>query len=351
MDFQERISRLSIFFVAYTICFILFFSTLKYTIPFVLAAICAYILRYPTRFLIKKFKMKDWLASIITTVIFFGIITVVNIMLVSSLTAELIGITKYLQQLISNNSSEIYNFFTNTLNNISSIAIDPTISDAIRNNLASTATSLISTSISLGTTLIQALITIVSYVPYIGMVIAFTLLSTYFFTKRLAMSSSAKLLNKMPQSTNKIFKVFTHGKKMFSNYILSYMTIIFISFLTTFIGFLFFKVPYALVLSILSALLDLLPVVGMPLVYIPLSIMFFFQGNYFGSIGLVILYILVFLTRQIIEPKIMSSSLGLDPVAVLAAIFIGLELNGFGGMVFCMFLVVFYNILKKVEIL
>lgn len=351
MDFQERISRLSIFFIVYTLCFILFFSTLKYTIPFVLAAIFAYILRYPTRFLIRKFKMRSWLASIIVTFIFFGVIAIINVVLISSLISELIGITKYLQQLISNNSSSIYNFFSNTLNDISSIAVDPTLSNAIKHNLSSTTTDIISKSISIGTSLIQGFITIASYVPYIGMVIAFTLLSTYFFTKRLATSSSSNLLSKMPESTNTVFKVFNHSKKMFTTYILSYMTIIFISFLTTFIGFLFFKVPYALVLSILCALLDMLPVVGMPLVYIPLSIMFFFQHNYFGSLGLIILYLLVLLTRQIVEPKIMSASLGLDPVAVLAAIFIGLELNGFGGMVFCMFLVVFYNILKKVDIL
>jgi hypothetical protein len=38
-------------------------------------------------------------------------------------------------------------------------------------------------------------------------------------------------------------------------------------------------------------------------------------------------------------------------VAVLAAIFIGLKADGISGMVFCIFLVVFYNILKKVKVL
>jgi predicted PurR-regulated permease PerM len=74
-------------------------------------------------------------------------------------------------------------------------------------------------------------------------------------------------------------------------------------------------------------------------------------NNYFAGIGLLILYALVFVVRQVAEPRIVSSSLGLHPVSVLAAIFIGLKANGIAGMFFCMFLVVFYNIFKKVNII
>ena len=348
ISFEEKISKISIFFIGYTLIFYMFFSTLKYTLPFVLAIIFAYILKYPAKFLINKFKFKDWLACAIVTIIFFGIILLANFFLVSSLVSELIGITKYLQQLISNNSADIYNYFLNLQNNISTLVADPTITDVIRSNLANSATHIINGSISVATSIIQGLLTVISYIPYIGMVVIFTLLSTYFFTKKLSITDSKKILNSFPP---KVINAYIHGKKMLLNYILSYIFLIFISFVITLIGFTIFNIKYSLVLSLICALLDLLPILGVPMIYIPIALSFIFEGNYFSALGIGILYACVFFTRQIMEPKIMSSSLGLSPVAVLGAIFIGLQINGFSGMIFCMFLIVFYNVLKKVNII
>ncbi len=113
-----------------------------------------------------------------------------------------------------------------------------------------------------------------------------------------------------------------------------------------------FKVKYAVILSIICAIADLLPILGIGTIYIPLAIIyFFFIKNYIAAFGIIISYVLVSIIRQIIEPKIVSSSLGIHPVAVLAALFIGLKANGLSGIVFCIFLVVFYNIFKKVDIL
>ena len=138
---------------------------------------------------------------------------------------------------------------------------------------------------------------------------------------------------------------------MLLNYFLASLLIIFITFCITLIGFLFLKIKYALVLSVICGLFDILPILGVANIYFPLAIIYIINKNYFAGIGLIILYAIVFIVRQIAEPKIMSSSLGLHPVAVLIAIFIGIEAAGLAGMLFCMFLIVFYNILKKVKVL
>lgn len=129
------------------------------------------------------------------------------------------------------------------------------------------------------------------------------------------------------------------------------MLIIGITFAETLIVFIIFKIKYAVILSILAAIFDILPVVGISAIYIPLAIFYFFSKKYVQAFGLIISFVIVSIVRQLIEPKIVSSSLGIHPVAVLAAIFIGLKANGLPGMFFCIFLVVFYNILKKVNVL
>ena len=138
---------------------------------------------------------------------------------------------------------------------------------------------------------------------------------------------------------------------MIFNFSLSYLLIVFITFLATLIGFSILKVPYAFLLSLLCGIFDIMPILGMAIVYIPLAVVNLLQGNYFSGIAILILWIVVMVIRQIIEPKIMSTTLGLNPLAVLAAIFIGIEAGGVLGMLFFMFLVVFYTVLNELKVI
>lgn len=346
----ERIEKTFIFFLVYSLVFFLFFSTLSYTLPFVLAILFALALKTPTRAMINKLKMKPWIASLITTILFFVILISLITLGMTSIVNETISFTKYVPNFISTNSNKFYEYILELSNNLS-LQIDPNILNSIKTSFAESTSSIMKSTLNLSTLMIQKTITVLSYIPYIVMVIIFTLITTYFFTKSVSTSSSDAFHSFAPNKGKKIIEIVGQIKKMITNYILSYMLIIFITFLVTFIGFLVLGVNYALILSILCALFDLLPVIGMPVIYFPLAIYNLANGNYFAGIGLLILYALVFTVRQVVEPKIMSSSLGLNPVAVLAAIFIGLKANGVTGMIFCMFLVVFYNILRKVEVI
>lgn len=354
-DFQIKFEKILLFFVVYTLLFLIFFKTLRYTLPFVLAFLFASILKYPTRFLVTHLKIKNSLASIITTIIFFLVIITLATFLVLSLTSEVIDFSKYLQKLLSNNSSTLYNYFNNLQTSFLNFNfnIDKSILDSINTALSNSLKSFLSGAINITTSIVQGLFTFLSYVPYVVMTIIFTLLSTYFFTKEVSNKSSKRFLERnLPgNSSLKLFEIIYHSRKMIFNYCASLLFLITVSTLVTFIGFVLLGIDYSLMLSILAGLLDLLPIVGTILVYLPLVIINFASGKYFVAISLIALYVLVMVVRQLLEPKIMSSSLGINPVATLAALFIGLQVGGFGGVIFCMALLVFYNILKKVEVL
>lgn len=351
---QQKVENYILFFIIYTFTFLVFFKTLKYILPFVLAFGFAMILKYPTRFLMNKLNFKNWLASLLSTIIFFTLLLIILTLLILCLTSEIIKLSEYLQNLMSNNSSWFLDYISRIQDWVINlnINIEPSLWDSINKTFYSSFKTFISGAVSATTSVLQSFFKVLSYVPYIVMTIIFTLMSTYFFTKEVANKSSKRFIEKvLPRGSTKIFQVIYHARKMILNYCLSYMLLIFTSMFLTFIGFCFLKVEYALVLSIIAGLLDLLPIVGMAMVYIPLALIAFSSGNYFVTISLAALYLLVCIVRQILEPKIMSSSLGINPVSSLAALFIGLQLNGFSGVIFCMFLVVTYNILKKVEVL
>lgn len=353
-NLQRKFEKYILFFIIYTFTFLVFFKTLKYTLPFVLAFGFALILKFPTRFLMNKLKFKNWLASLLSTIIFFTLLLIILTLLILCLTSEIIKLSGYLQNLMSNNSSWFFDYISQAQDWVENlnINIDPSLWDSINKTFSSSFKTFISGAVSATTAILQSFLKALSYVPYIVMTIVFTLMSTYFFTKEVANKSSKKFIEKiLPRGSTKFFQVIYHARKMILNYCLSYMILIFTSMFLTFIGFCFLKIDYALVLSIIAGLLDLLPIVGMAMIYIPLALFAFSSGNYFVTISLIALYALVCIVRQILEPKVISSSLGINPVASLAALFIGLQINGFSGVIFCMFLVVTYNILKKVEIL
>ena len=119
------------------------------------------------------------------------------------------------------------------------------------------------------------------------------------------------------------------------------------TFVITFIGFNILKIPYTLLLSLTCMILDILPVVGMILIFLPLVIIYFFSGKYITVIFLVVLFSVIIITRNILEPKLLSSSLELSPLSVLIAIFVGLNIAGFKGMIYLMALFISFNFYKK----
>lgn len=346
----SKIDNIILFFVIYTVIFLVFFSTLNYTLPFVLALVFALLIKKPTEFLIKSFNIKNSVASLITTIVFFTFIILVFSYAITNITQEAILLGKNTQIYIAKNSSNIYDSIDKLKKYYDNL--DPYIVTAIEKNLSGFITKVSNITVSITGKLVSSLIGFLATIPYLIMVILFTLLTTYFFTKDIVINQN-RLLHIIPSNkSDKIINIYVEAKRMLGNYILSYLLIIGITFLETIIVFLVFKVKYVLILSIVCAIADILPILGIGTVYIPLAIFyFFFIKNYIAAFGILISYIIISIIRQIIEPKIVSSSLGIHPVAVLAALFIGLKANGFSGVIFCIFLVVFYNIFKKVDLI
>lgn len=98
------------------------------------------------------------------------------------------------------------------------------------------------------------------------------------------------------------------------------------------VGFTILKVPYALLLALLIALMDALPIVGVGLFLIPMSIFGLVTGNVPLGVGCAILYGVVIVLRQIVEPRVVSAQLGLYPLVTMGAIYAGLRLIGVVGM-------------------
>lgn len=115
-------------------------------------------------------------------------------------------------------------------------------------------------------------------------------------------------------------------------YLRAYLLLMLITFSVLAVGFLSLRIPYALLLAALFALLDFLPVIGVEALLLPWAAVLLLQGNYYVGIGLLILFAALMLLRQFLEPKIVGHHLGLHPLVALGATYVGLRLFGFVGM-------------------
>ena len=104
------------------------------------------------------------------------------------------------------------------------------------------------------------------------------------------------------------------------------------SFLILLGGFLLLQISNAPVLALFTAVVDAIPVLGTGTVLIPWSLVCFLQGQQVRAVGLLGTYVVAFLARTILEPRLVGGQLGLDPLMTLIALYVGYRVWGFGGM-------------------
>lgn len=113
-------------------------------------------------------------------------------------------------------------------------------------------------------------------------------------------------------------------------YTRSYALILFITFAEIALGLTIVGVKHAVGIAVAIALFDILPVVGSGMILLPWTVIALLSGNYARALGLGILYIVVIVVRNIMEPKIVGDRVGLHPLVTLLSMVVGTFL--FGGI-------------------
>lgn len=145
--------------------------------------------------------------------------------------------------------------------------------------------------------------------------------------------------NQLPDDKKGVLVEF---KQVFSKTILTmfkaYGIIMCITFCELFLGFSIMSLfgimnnGYFAIIALAIAVFDILPVAGSGGILIPWSLFSLIYGNYKQAIGLIVLYIIITVIRQYVEPKIVGTSLGVHPIVTLMGLYFGLKLFGFIGM-------------------
>jgi len=121
--------------------------------------------------------------------------------------------------------------------------------------------------------------------------------------------------------------------------------------IVTTLGLLILGNKYAFTIGILAGLLDLIPVIGPSLIFIPWTVILLFIGGIGSALKVFLVYIAATVLRQILEPKILSQNIGIHPLPTLISIYVGLNLFGVSGLIIGPAAIVVYEAVRKAGLL
>lgn len=336
------------FIVVFTVVFMLVTGTLKYTIPFIIGIIAASILEKPTEALIKRFNMRGEIAAIVSTLVFYAITVTLVVLGIIYFSSEIKNLATDAYGYVYGDGTKVGNLVQSFLSTFESI--DQSVLDTLKSNITKLVSDASNYVLKFSGDIVNYIFNIISALPYIISVIIFAILSSFVFLKKFIEKNYSQNQEKKLKEEgeyDKYIAIIFEIKDVVFKYIGTYSFLVFCTFIITFIGFSILKIPYTLLLSFLCMLLDLLPIVGMILVFLPLVVIYLFSGKYVTVIFLLILFSVIMITRNILEPKLLSSSLELSQISVLISIFVGLNAGGFKGMIYLIALFIGFNFYKK----
>ncbi|NLY32016.1 MAG: AI-2E family transporter, partial [Firmicutes bacterium] len=176
----------------------------------------------------------------------------------------------------------------------------------------------------LAKSLIGSGLSFVSSLPGILLALMVTVLLVFYLTY-----DKKWVYNLFPAAEGNASKVI----KSMHGYIKTQFFLIVITAAICMLTFSLLKIPYVFVLGLLVALLDLLPIVGPGTVLIPMSIWHFILGKPFTAIMIIVLYGIITVVRQLIEPRLLANNLNIHPIIALLSVYLGLKLFGPLGLV------------------
>lgn len=120
----------------------------------------------------------------------------------------------------------------------------------------------------------------------------------------------------------------------FGGYVKAQLILSLAVFFILLIGFTIIGQGYALLLALLFAVMDFIPIIGSGTVMVPWAVISLVIGDYRKALELMIIWGFICLFRRVAEPKVVGDQTGLSPILSLISIYVGMRLAGVLGMVF-----------------
>ena len=309
------------------ICVLLSFKLAVFYMPFLIAGIISLLIEPLIKFVNKKTKLTRKTSAVIVLIIVFSIIIGLLIWGITSLIFEASNLLNGVNDYYEKAYTQVQNF-------INSIDLDKiNISEDVTNVIKNSTGDFLKTVSNWVTNALHSLMNIITSIPTIGIYVAVTLLAIYFIC-----TDKLYLLDQIEHHLPKVWvrKMGMHFRELVTtlgNYLKAQVTLVIIDVIIVIIGLFIlklvgFNIEYPVLAALGIAFVDALPILGAGTVMVPWAILCAINGDIRLAVALIVLYAIILILRQFLEPKIVSSHLGIHPIFTLIAMYTGFKFIG-----------------------
>jgi len=373
---QARLGRI-IDIVYYLLILVGFYLFVKYAFwlafPFMFAFFVAALLQRPMNFAQRKFRLKKSFSSVALVLLFYLAIVLVIALIGARIWSAaktfgdyLSGQLQNLPQIVRGLELRI-NQLVVWLPDSMEASINEALAEFTKNLLGGVnadgesvgafGSLLSNVSLEWFKAPMSGMLTIAGRIPMLALAVVITIISSFFMTS--SYDGIANFL-KRQLSPERRRALSATKKIMFSSMLKllrSYSIIIAVSFSELMLGLLLMQFTglydgkHLFGIALVTALIDILPVIGVGTVLIPWFLYSFIMGNFGLGVALAVLWVVMIIVRQIIEPKLVAANLGLPAVVTLMGMYTGLQLFGVIGMFLMPLLLILVKLLNDEGVL
>lgn len=332
LNYIIKLGKKIIYIVVFVFSVYICYKLAIFYMPFIVAFIISLLIEPIIKFFMKKSKLSRKTSSIILFILVFSILISIMIWGIVTIISESTNLLETLNLYIQ----KIYDQIQNILEKINSsnrIKFSNNIIEIVQNGSKELLDKI---SISL-TIFLTKLLNVLTSLPTIMIYIVITVLSIYFIcTDKIYILDL--LEHHMPKRL--VRKVRNHvaeiGKSL-GCYLKAQVILVIISFIISVIGLYLLKftglnIKFPLLIALGIGFVDALPILGSGTVMVPWAIISALNGDLKLGISVIVLWIIMSIIRQILEPRIVSGNIGIHPIFTIIAMYTGFKIIGILGM-------------------
>lgn len=174
---------------------------------------------------------------------------------------------------------------------------------------------------------------LLKYLPDSALGLGTAVISGFMLSAKLPLIKKWLLTYLSRERLRPLLEAFCRIRTAVGGWLLAQLKLAGVTLVILLLGLLLLRIPYAPLWAAGICLVDAFPVLGTGTILLPWALVCFLQGDGARAVGLAGIYVVICVTRSVLEPRLVGRELGLDPLVTLMALYAGYKLWGLWGMI------------------
>ena len=335
MDYEKQ-KRFIVNLIYCGLIILLVTITIRYALglvsPFLAAFLIAYILKIPAKWIAGKTKLSYKLIAMVLVLVFYSTAGILIALVGIKLVTVTVDMVMALPSIYTNQMEPALGCLFKGIEHTVS-RMDAALVKTLNGLFAQFVQSVGELITSLSVRIVETLTGYASLLPGIFLKILLMIISTFFIAGDYDLMVEFIDRQLSDKAVGLLLQIKEYVVDILFVYIRSYALIMAVTFVELSVGLTIIGVSNAILIAIAISVFDILPVLGTGGIMLPWMVIEAIQGNGPLALGLLLVYLFITVIRNILEPKIVGSQIGLHPIVDLVSMFVGAQLFGILGMI------------------